>query len=172
MLKKYLINRLKRKAVPGHGEKEKLQLEEDAIKLFLKFYNSQTDDKLEKKKHQDRPDFILFNPVTGKDIGVEVSHVFYDDEEAKMLLGRPYTLTHGKIDLSELSFVLNTRLLDKSQDAQDYPYNEEMMLIIRIASPIFNKESFNLLDDKIIIPQNRFSQIWLVFEDGIQRINY
>lgn len=153
------------------GLKEKLKLEELAIDVFLKHYNSFRDDDLRVLEHRDRPDFLVQNLKTKEKVGVEITHLFYDDEEAKMVFGRPYKRIDNEFDFNELIFVLNHRLIDKTQDAKDYDFIGQIILAIRVASPAFDKYSFDLYEKDIIIPEKIFSEIWLVFHDGIKLLD-
>ena len=75
------------------GEKEDLELA--ACIYFINRYNQEHNTNLELVKHTDKPDFILSDAVTGERVGVEVTHLYYDENEAKMILGRMTNKTYG-----------------------------------------------------------------------------
>lgn len=115
--------------------------------------------------HQDRPDFLVQEPSSGEKVGIEVAHLFQDDEEARMLLGRSQEWGHSTVTSSDLITRLNDLLRQKAQKVEDYDFAGSLFLLIRVASPTFDRESFVALQTDINIPFCRFSEIWLLFYD-------
>ena len=67
---------------------EKEALEEAACLYFIDAYNKEHGTYFEIKEHRDKPDFLAGDHSTSETMGVEVTHLYYDSEEAKTLLGK------------------------------------------------------------------------------------
>jgi len=89
--------------------------------------------------------------------------LYYDSKEAKMLLGRSSDKIHGLMKSTAILQTLNERLKKKSTQAEEYKFEGKMFLVVRVASPIFDKSTFDLFEADIIVPSNVFDQIWLLF---------
>ena len=74
---------------------EKQNLELAACTYFIDSYNTIHRTSFQLIAHQDKPDCLLQDVVTGEQVGVEVTHLYYDTEEAKMVLGRLPKQSHG-----------------------------------------------------------------------------
>lgn len=145
---------------------EKLALESAACTYFVPSYNSIHKTAFQIHEHQDRPDFLLKDTDTGEKIGVEVMHLYYDAREAKMVLGRLSRQLHGVMTISQLIEKLNADLADKINSAANYDFAGKLILLIRVASPIFDRQDFDMYEDEIIVPQpNTLAEIWLLFWD-------
>lgn len=145
---------------------EKLALESAACTYFVASYNRLHQTTFQIHEHQDRPDFILNDVDTGEKIGVEVMHLYYDSREAKMVLGRLSGQLHGVMTISQLIEKLNVDLADKINSAANYDFTGKLILLIRVASPIFDRQDFDMYEDEIIVPQpNTCAEIWLLFWD-------
>ena len=145
------------------GFNEKQELERAAIKYFVSSYNKAYRGKLVIEKRQECPDFILSNGNKGQ-IGAEVTNLFYDLQEAKLLLGRSETDSHPGMCSTELISRLNKILEKKNNDAIKYHYLGELILIIMVASPIFGCKTIHMYKADVVIPRNNiFSEIWLLF---------
>lgn len=144
---------------------EKARLEKATLDYFLEAYNGLRGTHLELKEHSDKPDFIVKDSETNQIVGIEVSHLFYDPDEAKILLGRSAEPIHNLMNSTELLATLNKLLHNKTESAQKYEFKGKMFLIVRVASPIFDKSTFDMFEEGIVIPPNVFNEIWLVFRD-------
>lgn len=157
---------------------EKWNLEEGAIKCFLPLYNKNKGTSFVIKSHRDKPDFIIYDAKKDFNIGVEIAHLYYDPKEAKMILGRNNSLMHGLEIFNKLIDELNKLLSNKSNDVKNYSYTGDMILVVRVISPIFSAESFETYWAHIQVPDSKFSEIWLLNRsrkstgawDTIQRI--
>lgn len=147
-------------------EYEKKLLEEYAVSYFLSELNRIEGQAYVINKHLDKPDFLVNDRLTGEEIGIEVTHLFYDPEEAKMLLDRPRKFDHGSMDIHHLIDRLNRLIQQKAQKAPDYLPISKTILLVRVASPVFDKEDFDRLEQEIIVPENIFWQIWLLFRNS------
>ena len=147
-------------------EKEKLEIA--ACSTFLVTYNrdSKSDFKIDDDRDKkDKPDLLIKDSKTEEVIGVEVSHLYYDKKEAKMLLGRSTEKNHGLMNSDSAIKELNSLLNKKVKQAENYNYDKKLFLVIRVTLIIFNKDTFDMFNDKITIPENNFDQIWLNFYD-------
>jgi len=142
---------------------QKVKLEQAALNYFVEAYNSLNSTHLQPKEHRDKPDFIAEDSDSNRTVGIEVTGLFYDEDEAKMLLGRSAKPIHSVMNSRELIMTLNKSLEDKAKKAQKYKFKDEMFLIVRVASPIFDQSTFDMFERDIIIPSSIFSEIWLVF---------
>lgn len=143
---------------------EKQDLEIAACEYFIASYNAIHQTNLKLVQHSDRPDCVLHNTVTDEQVGVEVTHLYYDAKEAKMVLGRLSKQSHGVMTISQLIEKLNSDMAEKINRAAKYDFEGKLILLIRVASPIFDKQDFDMYEDEINVPKlNTFSEIWLLF---------
>lgn len=92
----------------NHNE-EKSALENAAVDIFLKLFNINHKDQYELVERRESPDFVL-KSSKGELLGLEVAHLFYDPEEAKMLLGRSANKMHGIEIFNDLLSAFNSLL--------------------------------------------------------------
>lgn len=143
---------------------EKENLEGAACDCFLDSYNATHACKFYIVRHQDKPDFIVQDFESGESLGIEVTHLYFDGKEAKMVLGRQPHELHGVMTLDALIQKLNADLAEKVTRAARYEYVGKLVLLIRVASPIFDKQDFEMYADDICVPElNTFAEIWLLF---------
>jgi len=145
---------------------EKHRLEESCLLQFVHGYNKLMRTHLRYIRHQDRPDFIVEDSESTRFIGIEVKHLFYDSEEAKILLGRSKRNNHALMNSHKLIGALNECLKNAAKRAQKYDFDGELFLVVRVASPIFDRSTFELFRNSIVIPTNVFNEIWLIFYDA------
>jgi len=150
-----------------HGEtgmNERLALERAACNYFLDSYNRLHDTAFEIVDHRDKPDFWARDTRSGEKIGIEVTHLFFDSREAKILLGRSPDGTHGTMTISELIERLNDLLAQKITQTAKYNFEGRLFLLVRVASPIFDKKDFEIFEDEITFPPgNVLDEVWLLF---------
>jgi hypothetical protein len=145
---------------------EKENLERAACDYFIRSYNNDHGTRFEIVCHQDRPDFLTRDSNSGETLGIEITHLFYDDKVAKMVLGRLSGQLHGAMTLPNLIDKLNAKLAEKVNRAARYPHDGKLVLVIRVASPIFDKRDFEMYSDEIAVPTlNTFAEIWLLFRN-------
>ena len=143
---------------------EKQDLELAACTYSIASYNAIHQANLELVQHRDKPDCVLRDAVTGELVGVEVTHLYYDATEAKMVLGRLSKQLHGVMTISQLIEKLNADMAEKISRAAKYDFEGKLVLLIRVASPIFDKQDFEMYEDEIDVPElNTFAEIWLLF---------
>ncbi|HQF10549.1 MAG TPA: hypothetical protein PLM53_20315 [Spirochaetota bacterium] len=145
---------------------EKEKIEAATIDYFIESYNAMFNTHIEKVEHKDKPDFTLINRYNNSTIGVEVATLLFDSDEAKMLLGRSDKKMHSMMACSSLIETLNDRIKKKCEKAKNYKKHDELFLVVRCASPVFDKRSFDIEEYKInISTDNPFDEIWMVFYD-------
>ena len=165
---------LKRRDIDGQGivrsyigedlMSEKQDLELAACMYFIDSYHTIHKANLELVQHRDKPDCVLRDAVTGEQVGVEVTHLYYDGKEAKMVLGRLSKELHGVMTISQLIEKLNADMAEKVNRAAKYDFEGKLILLIRVASPIFDKQDIEMYEDEIAVPKlNTFAEIWLLF---------
>lgn len=144
---------------------EKYLLEENAAKYFMMQMNKDNGTNFVVLKHWERPDFILQDLNTKRVLGVEVTHLFYSAQEAKALLGHSLEDYDEIENLDDYIKVLNRLIARKREKVEKYPFSGEMFLLIRAASPSFKREDFENNLDEIMVPDNKFKRICILFYD-------
>jgi hypothetical protein len=145
---------------------EKARLERAACEGFVQSYNAKYCTSFVVKEHRDRPDFLIADAF-GEKIGIEMTHLYYDREQAKTSLGRgEKEKFHGTMRTGELITALNTLLESKAAQAAKYNFGNRLFLVIRNTSPIHELADFEMFEEDIHIPPSHpFSHIWLLCQD-------
>jgi hypothetical protein len=108
---------------------EKAGLERAACEGFLQSYNAKYGTSFVITEHRDRPDFLIADAF-GEEIGIEITHLYYDLEQAKTSLGRGgQEKLHGIMQTDELITALNTRLASKAAQAAKYNFSNRLFLV-------------------------------------------
>jgi len=146
---------------------EKRALEQAAAEEFVEAINRITGSRFQIIRHHDKPDIVIADSLTGRTIGVEVTHLFYDEEEARLLLGRPVdSVPAFKIEtMEEFTDRLNELLAQKAEKSDGYEFSGELGLLVRVVSPMFTKADFDRYERLIRVPDNDYHHIWLLFCD-------
>lgn len=142
---------------------EKEWLEESLIDYFIQAMNNMHKSNYQVVIHRDRPDFIIVEKFQNKKFGVEVTHLFYDPEEAKQLLGHQHLLDSKVENIEHYINILNKLLAKKTEKANGYDQSYDLVLLVGITSPLFTRDDFENSREDIIIPQSKFAIICLVF---------
>lgn len=151
--------------MPSQGNEKQL-LENAACQCFLETHNRLHQTHFELLEHADKPDFLVRDSQSGEKIGIEVTHLYFDGREAQMLLGRRPNESHGVMTLDQSIPQLNELLYEKARSAVQYDFRGRLFLLVRVASPIFDKNDFEMYQDDISSPSpNCFDQIWLLFRN-------
>lgn len=149
------------------NDQEKRYLERAAARIFIDIYNRNHEPKLRLLYQRERPDAVLqIQDSLQRQIGVEITHLFYDSEEAKMLLGRSKVNKHSKEIIELLVKELNHRIQIKETKISTYATEYPIALLIRNASPAFGMS--DILREKHLIykPQAKFTHVWFLSRDG------
>lgn len=150
---------------------EKWLIEESAALALVEILNIQQGKNYEIYMHGDRPDIVLENQTDGTRLGVEVTHLFYDSEEARIVFGRSREQSHPPAPEYIVGYVrrLNALLQQKSEKAKGYNHEYPLALLIRVVSPVFHMCNFNAYKSSIVVPPSDFQIIWLLFYDFVER---
>lgn len=145
-----------------HSEEKRL-LEKHSVTAFTR--KLEEDGRILKYiRHRDMPDTVV-SDVHGNEIGVEVTYIFYDEDEARILLGKePRNRTHRHQE-AEIIDILNERLEKKAQKAAGYDFSGKLILLIHSPSPLAEEDTFEKFKKSIVIPESRYSEIWLIVEE-------
>lgn len=142
---------------------EKEWLEESLINYFIEAMNNMHNSNYSVIVHRDRPDFIVEDKQQSKKFGVEITHLYYDKEEAKELLGHEH-MTDSKVEnIEHYIDILNKLLHKKAQKVEGYDQSFNLILLVGVTSPLFTRDDFENSREDIIVPENKFSVICLVF---------
>lgn len=146
---------------------EKEKIEYCTASYFLDAYNESKNKDFKIVLHQDKPDFLFNSESEGICLGVETSTLFYDQKEARMLLGRSNLTSHGIMSSLGLVEELNKKLEDKCRQAQKYSFQGKLVLVFRMASPVFDISSIEIHKSDIKIPaDNKFQEIWILCQNS------
>ncbi|OLN33455.1 hypothetical protein [Desulfosporosinus metallidurans] len=148
---------------------EKWLIEESAALALVETLNLQQGTNYEILKHADRPDIVIENKLDGTLLGVEVTHLFYDSEEARLVFGRSREQGHPPEYIEEYIRRLNALLQQKSEKAKGYNHEYPLALLIRVVSPVFHMYDFKAYASRIVVPPSDFQIIWLLFYDFRKR---
>jgi hypothetical protein len=144
---------------------EKTRMERAAIDLFIDIYNTNHELKYRLLYAQEKPDAVLQDSKQNK-LGMEITHLFYDEKEAKMLLGRSEPSFNGPQRLEclvdELNDLIRTKEKKKRAYSEDYPIS----LLIRNASPFFGMSDILSVKHLLYRPNAVFNDVWFLSRDG------
>lgn len=144
---------------------EKWLIEEGAAQALVELLNSRQGKDYKIIQHTDRPDIVIENQQDGSRLGVEVTHLFYDSEEARSVFGRSHVQSHPPEYIEEYIRRLNLLLQQKSEKAKGYSHKDPLALLIRVVSPVFHMLDFETYASRIVVPASDFEMIWLLFYD-------
>ncbi|NHN28434.1 hypothetical protein [Paenibacillus agricola] len=147
------------------NDREKRALERAAVRIMIEIYNRNHDNKLRLLYQQEKPDAVLEDAYRRK-IGMEITHLFYDAEEAKRLLGRSIDNIQRLAVIEQLIDVLNLRIQIKESKIQTYSNAYPNSLIIRNLSSSFGMSQILQAKDSLRPPLGKFTNIWFLSRDG------
>ena len=150
---------------------EKLRLEHEAAKSFMRQYEKNTGHEIRHIWHNEpsRPDVSCV--LEGERLDLEIAHLYGSEQEAMKILGRSLS-DKTRDELREqaccsdvhqrLLNALNRILMNKAQKQYD---SKRVWLIIRNAHPAWSADTIMKLQHQINIPFNHpFEQIWMVVD--------
>lgn len=149
------------------GHTDKKQLERHAVDIFVdRFYNI-FGAKYKILELRERPDALL-ETERGKKIGVEIAHLFKNQEEARFLLGKAEQLNlyfEVAEHYEDHLIALNQLLRKKEKVISKYDVDFPIVLLIRSATPDLTYSRMKLLEEDLYIPQS-CREIWLLLDDS------
>lgn len=117
--------------------------------------------------HQDKPDFLATIPTTGEIIGIEVTGVYQDEEEAKIQYWRVDEWGWYSGDQEKIIAEMNRVLASKAKKSKDYKFDGRLLLAMFLGSLVFNEAiDMKYIKPYIKIPENNFSEIWVIIRNG------
>jgi hypothetical protein len=152
----------------SRAETEKIELEHDAAKLFMRWYEKQFHEHIRHIWHNQpaKPDVSCY--LNGNRLDLEIAHLYGSEQEAMHLLGRSLDLkTKNELQalakkepddrlLSSLNRILASKALKHYR-------TERVWLVIRNAHPAWTVREIVALQHLIEVPENHpFEQIWIV----------
>ncbi len=151
------------------SEHEKIQLEHEAARLFMRWYEHDTGQHIRHIWHNrpKKPDVTC--EFEGGRLDIEVAHLYGSELEAMQILGRELS-EKTRQELREQDAVADphSRLLDAlnrilANKALKHYKTRRVWLVIRNAHPAWNTEEIKALQHCIDVPDNHpFEQIWMV----------
>ncbi len=144
-------------------DREKYELEHEALSLFLHLYNKTHRNALCKSEKREMPDFLLRDQC-GNQYGLEVVHLFADHLEAMRLFGRERKKTSDKRQRETIVDRLNAQLRKKYEKGQKYDIPFPCYLLIRIITQELTADSIRL--HQLDMEQNPYDKIWLLIRKG------
>lgn len=151
------------------SETEKQRLEHEAARLFMRWYERETGQRIRHIWHNrpSKPDASCF--LNGQRLDLEIAHLYGTEQEAMQILGRelPAPTQHALQVLdretdahSRLLKALNRILRNK---AGKHYASERVWLVIRNAHPAWTRDEVLTLRHHIKVPSRHpFEQIWMV----------
>ncbi|WFE68319.1 hypothetical protein P8S54_08860 [Thiomicrospira sp. R3] len=163
------------------GVSEKIRLEHEAARLFMRAYEKIHGIQMRHIWHNEpqKPDVSCY--WNGNKLDLEIAHLYASTEEAKHLLGRELT-EHTRLELEHLSLTppdhrlleaLNRLLANKAEKRYD---SVTTWLVIRNTHPTWQRQDFEARCHYINLPESHpFEQVWLLGdmagESGIIRLD-
>lgn len=151
------------------SESEKIALEHQAARLFMRSYERQTGKRIRHIWHNPprRPDVSCL--LEGERLDLEIAHLYGSEQEAMHLLGRELS-EHTRQELEALDRVedAHSRLIEAlnrilANKALKYYQSRRVWLVIRNVHPAWTAEEISASLHQIEIPpEHPFEQIWIV----------
>lgn len=150
------------------GAEEKIKLEHDAARIFMRLYELRYQIKMRHIWHNEpsRPDVSCYYDEQRLDL--EIAHLYGSEVEAMHILGRALsTQTHRELVALQripaeqrMLAALNRIICNKAEKQYD---SQRVWLVIRNANPLWQREDMLQHCAKMHMPaQHPFEQIWVV----------
>lgn len=147
---------------------EKIHLEHEAAKLFMRLYEKQFAVPMRHIWHNlpRKPDVSCY--LNGTQLDLQIAHIYGSEPEAKLILGRAAEdrILAALHQLSELPInnrliaSLNAVLTTKSQKKY---HSQKVWLVLRNMNSLWQQKNFEKHRHQIVLPDKHpFEQIWLI----------
>lgn len=148
--------------------KDKRDWEREAVRLLIDLYNrSGSGSTYRLLFQQERPDAVLEDCRTRRKLGVEITHLFYSQEEAMRVFHGQPPVKWGPEDFHHLLGELNHLIARKVGKRSSYSMAYPIALLVRNASPGFGMADFLARRSELILPpRDIFDHIWFLSRDG------
>lgn len=160
---------------------EKVQLEHEAARLFMRLYQRQFHQQMQHIWHNQpaKPDVSCY--FEGERLDLEVAHLYGSEIEAMQVLGRNLTRETQQALSALQSVPPAERLLTSlnrliQQKATKHYDSQRVWLVIRNANPLWSADDFRRCQALLSRPLSHpFQQIWLIGdfrgESGLFRVS-
>lgn len=145
--------------------RQKKALERAAIRVFLLLHNERYTPQYRLLYQQERPDAVLENRLRGQ-MGLEITHLFYDAHEAMLVLGRTEKPRREPGTIETWLSELNERIRTKEEKFAAYSHRYPLSLLIRNASLEFGVADLRRSRGIVTKPKALFERIWFLSRDG------
>lgn len=151
-----------------NGNEEKIKLEHEAARLFMRLYEQRFGIQMRHIWHNEpaRPDVSCY--YDDQKLDLEIAHLYGSEVEAMHILGRELGQNTHKELLALLRTPAEHRLLTAlnrliSNKAEKSYTTERVWLVIRNANPLWTRRDILLRYKQLHMPrQHPFEQIWLI----------
>lgn len=148
--------------------KEKIELEHQAAKIFMRCYERNTGKHIRHIWHNDpiRPDVSCM--LEGERLDLEIAHLYGSEEEAMAILGRNLTnktRTTLQILKEEPAGERLLRSLNRILENKASKHYETkcVWLVIRNTHPAWSQEEIKLIEHLITVPvTHAFEKVWIL----------
>jgi hypothetical protein len=145
--------------------RQKKALERAAISVFLRLHNERHTPQYRLLYQQEKPDAVLENRQRGQ-MGLEITHLFYDAHEAMVVLGRTAEPRREPEMIGTWLSELNERIRSKEEKFAAYSHKYPLSLLILNASPEFGVADLLRNREAVVKPKKWFERIWFLSRDG------
>lgn len=146
------------------AREEKARLERAAMLMFVRAMRLTYEQEWHIHEQRERPDFLMRGPLQ-EWVGIEVTHLYHNEEEARFLNGRADEEIHPLTTSDELLDALNRGLAKKALLSYGYDTFERLILLIRVSSPEVRKARVVEYLPRVVVPTSAFDEIWMLFYD-------
>ncbi|BFM47841.1 hypothetical protein [Marinomonas sp. THO17] len=150
------------------SEKEKIELEHQAAKLFMRCYEKNTGKPIRHIWHNNpiRPDVSCM--FEGQRLDLEIAHLYGSEEEAMEILGRHLTqktcdvLAQLKEEPAEERLLASLNKILTNKSSKHYR-TQRVWLVIRNAHPEWQKADIKAVEHLISMPEpHAFEKVWIL----------
>ena len=147
---------------------EKIYLEHEAARLFMRYYEKQTGIPMRHIWHNlpRKPDVSCY--LNDSKLDLEIAHIYGSEAEARLILGRGagdkmlaalHQLTQLPVN-RRLIAALNAVLASKAE--KNY-HSQRVWLVLRNMNALWQQKDFEKHRHQIVLPEaHPFEQIWLI----------
>lgn len=154
--------------VNSQSVQEKLSLEHQAARLFMRMYERQYGAEMRHIWHNEprKPDVSCY--MDGQRLDIEIAHLYGSEQEAMALLGRDLS-AQTQFELRQLwlqpsdqrlAYALNKILLSKAEKCYE---SQRVWLVVRNANPLWMAADIENVKAQVRLPQSHpFQAIWVI----------
>lgn len=154
--------------IPMTDQHEKIRLEHEAAKLFMRLYEQRSGILMRHIWHNEpaRPDVSCY--YDDQKLDLEIAHLYGSEAEAMHILGRPLSENTHRELLALLRLPADKRLVEAlnrliSNKADKSYKSERVWLVIRNANPLWTRQEVLQYCQALHVPEKHpFEQIWLI----------